>query len=66
MLFRIFIILLIGLVVGCAGSEQNNSKNEPDSEAKVENSEETQNDSPMETDKKSILFFGNSLTAGAV
>ena len=64
MLFRIFIILLIGLAVGCAGSEQNNSKNAPESEPNVVNSEETQNDSPMETDKKRILFFGNSLTAG--
>ncbi|NMM48157.1 arylesterase [Marinigracilibium pacificum] len=53
------IIILIGFITGCAGESSNQKQGK--------NSEEEKSESEvMEKDKKlsSILFFGNSLTAG--
>ena len=63
MLFRIIFIFLAGFVMSCGSSEQNNSKNEPEDSSET-NISQNSNNLATETDKRTILFFGNSLTAG--
>ncbi|MCB0854575.1 MAG: arylesterase [Bacteroidetes bacterium] len=63
MLFRIFFIFLAAFAISCGSSEQNNSKNEPEDSSETNHSQNSDN-LATETDKQTILFFGNSLTAG--